>query len=98
MIVAAFQEKEKNEKAGKTEAGEERNQSIEFKQGACWPSAVDQRAAQRKNGLCEGSARSNWYPREGQQPFQPNPNGVWACTITLRRLLIGADHFVQRFD
>ena len=23
----------------------------------------------RKNGLCEGSARGNWDPREGQQPF-----------------------------
>ena len=22
-----------------------------------------------KNGLCEGSARGNWDPREGQQPF-----------------------------
>ena len=22
-----------------------------------------------KNGLCEGSARGNWDPQEGQQPF-----------------------------
>ena len=22
-----------------------------------------------KNGLCEGGARGNWDPREGQQPF-----------------------------
>ena len=28
-----------------------------------------------KNGLCEESARGNWDPREGQQPFKPNPNG-----------------------
>ena len=25
--------------------------------------------ARRKNGLCEGSARGNWDPREDQQPF-----------------------------
>ena len=37
-----------------------------------------------------GSAQGNWDPREGQQPFRPNPNGVWDGTTTLRRLLIGA--------
>ena len=36
------------------------------------------------------SARGNWDPREGQNPFQPNPSGVGDCTTTLRRLLIGA--------
>ena len=36
------------------------------------------------------SARGNWDPREGQQPFQPNSNGVGDRTTTLRRLLIGA--------
>ena len=40
------------------------------------------------------SARGNWDPREGQQPFRPNPNGVGDRTTTLRQLLIGA---VQRF-
>ena len=49
-------------------------------------SAVVQGAAQQKN---EGSARDNWDPREGQQQFRPNPNGVEDCTTTLRRLLIG---------
>ena len=39
----------------------------------------------------KGSARGNWDPREGQQPFRPNPNGAGDRTITLRRLLIGAD-------
>ena len=34
------------------------------------------------------SARDNWDPREGQQLFRPNPNGVWDRTTTLRRLLI----------
>ena len=36
----------------------------------------------------KGSARD---PREGQQSFRPNPNGVGDRTTTLRRLLIGAD-------
>ena len=43
-----------------------------------------------KNGLCKGSAQGNWDPREGQQPFRPNPNEVGDCITTLRRLLIGA--------
>ena len=37
----------------------------------------------------KGSARGNWDPREGQQPFRPNPNVVGDRTTTLRRLLIG---------
>ena len=36
------------------------------------------------------SALGNWDPRESQQPFRPNPNGVGYRTTTLRRLLIGA--------
>ena len=46
----------------------------------------------------KGSARGNWDPREGQQPFRPNPNGVGDCTTTLRLLLIGVVHraFVLR--
>ena len=68
MNVAAHQEKEKNEKMGKRKAGVERRQA-NFKEAACYPSAVVQGAAQQKNGLCEGSARGNWDPWEGQQPF-----------------------------
>ena len=37
----------------------------------------------------KGSARGNWDPREGQQPFRPDPNGVGDRTATFRRLLIG---------
>ena len=65
MNVAAHQKKEKNDKTGKRKEGEERQQA-DFKEAACYPSAVIQNAARRKNGLCEGSARSNWDPREGQ--------------------------------
>ena len=39
----------------------------------------------------KGSARGNWDPQEGQQPFRPNPNGAGDRTTTLRRLLIGAE-------
>ena len=39
----------------------------------------------------KGSARGNWDPRKGQQPFRPNPNGVGVRTTTLRRLLIDAE-------
>ena len=54
-------------------------------------------AARRKNGLCEGSAGGNWDPREGQQPFRPNSNGVGDRTTTLRRLLIGAVQFFSLY-
>ena len=68
MNVAAHQEKENNEKTGKKKAGVERRQA-DFKEAACYPSAVVQGAARRKNGLCEGIARGNWDPGEGQQRF-----------------------------
>ena len=68
MNAAAHQEKEKNEKTGKRKVEEERRQ-VDFKEAACYPSAVVQGAARRKNGLCDGSAWGNWNPREGQQPF-----------------------------
>ena len=44
---------------GKRKAGEGRRQAIDFKEAACYPSAVVQGAARRKNGLCEGSAQGN---------------------------------------
>ena len=68
MNVAAHQEKEKNEKTGKKKAGVERRQA-NFREVVCYSPAVVQGAAQQKNGLCEGSARGNWEPREGQQLF-----------------------------
>ena len=68
MNVATHQEKEKNEITVKRRVGVKRRQA-NFKEAACYPSAVVQGAARRKNGLCEGSARGNWDPREDQQPF-----------------------------
>ena len=58
MNAAAHQEKEKNEKTGKRKAGVEKGQA-NFKEAACYSSAVVQGAARQKNGLCEGSARGN---------------------------------------
>ena len=46
-----------------------------FKEAACYSSAVVQRAARRKNALCEGSARDNWDPWKGQQHFNPTQTG-----------------------
>ena len=71
MKVAAHLEKEKNEKTGKRKAAEEKRQATDFKEVECYPSAVVQGTARRKNGLCEGSARGNWNPREEQPPFRP---------------------------
>ena len=36
-----------------------RERQADFKEAACYPSAVVQGAAQQKNYLCEGSARGN---------------------------------------
>ena len=58
MNVATHQEKEKNEKTVKKKAGVKRRQA-NFKETACYPSAIVQGAARQKNGLCEGSARGN---------------------------------------
>ena len=46
MNFAARQEKEKTETTDKREGGEDTKQSIDFKEAACCPSAVVQRAAQ----------------------------------------------------
>ena len=53
MNVAAHQEK--NEKTGKRKAGEERRQA-DFKEAACYPSAVVQAASRQRNSLYKGSA------------------------------------------
>ena len=68
MNVATHQEKEKNEKTVKRKAGVKRRQA-NFKEAACYPSAVVQGAARQKNALCERSAQGNWDPRESQQLF-----------------------------
>ena len=44
------------------------------------------------------SAQGNCDLWEGQQPFQPDPNGVRDCTTTLRWLLIGAAEILVNGD
>ena len=45
---------------------------------------------------CEGSARGNWDPREAQQPFRPNLNGVGYRTTTfLWRLSVFVRPLIQ---
>ena len=90
MNVTAHQEKEKNEetKTGKRRAGEERRPILRKLCAALLRSFSGQHSEKMKE-----SARGNWDPREVQQPFRPNPNGVGDRTITLRRLLIGAGSF-----
>ena len=61
---------------------EERKQETDFKEAVCCPFAAVEKMKR--------NARGNWDPREVQQPFRPNPNGVGDRTTTLRRLLIGA--------
>ena len=83
MNVAAHQEKEKNEKTGKRKAGVERRQA-NFKEAACYPSAVVQGAARRKNGLCEGTPLT-WDPiQTGRGPHHHVEAAVdWYSSILL---------------
>ena len=53
MNIAAHQEKEKMGK--REEEKEERKQSTDFGEAACYPFAVVYRAARQKNDLYEGS-------------------------------------------
>ena len=73
---------------GKKETGEERKQSTDFKEMRAALLRLFRGQHGQKNGFRKGNARGNWSPREDQQPFRPNPNGVGDPTITLRRLLI----------
>ena len=91
MNIATHQENKEKEKTGMREAGEERKQSIDFRETAWCPSAVVQKAARQKNISYMGNARGNWGSREGRLPFLPNPNGIEDRIITLRRLLISAE-------
>ena len=51
MNIATYKEKKKSEKTGKRKAGDERRQA-DFKEAACYSSAVVQGAARRKKMVC----------------------------------------------
>ena len=74
MNVATHQEKEKNEKTGKRKAEVKRRQA-NFKEAACYPSAVVQGAARRKNALCEGSTRVTGTLGKTNSHFDPTQTG-----------------------
>ena len=89
MNVTAYQEKEKNEetKTGNRTA-EERENRRPISKKLC---AVLLQSFRGKHiQKIKGSVRGNCIPREGQQPFRPNPNVVGDCTTTMMRLLIDA--------
>ena len=91
MNITAHQEKKKNKetKTGKRKAGEERENRRRILRKLC--AALLRSFMGQNSEKMKGRARGNWDPREVQQPFRPNPNGIGDHTAMLRRLLIGAD-------
>ena len=76
MNVSAHQEKEENEetKKGKRGAGEKRKrkQVNDFEEAVCFPTAVVQGAAKRKN---ERECQGEWDPRKANSHFDPTQTG-----------------------
>ena len=79
MNIAAYQEKEKNEKTSKRKAGEEIRQA-DFKEAACYPSAVVQGlhgekmvCVRRVHGVTEnlGKANSHFNPTQTELGIAP---------------------------
>ena len=75
MNVAAHQEKEKNEKTGKRKAREERKQA-NFKEAACYPSAVVQGAARKKMVCVRGVPRVTGTLRKANSNFNRPQTGL----------------------
>ena len=79
------------EKMGKREVEEERRPSTNFKEVACCPSAIVQRAARKKMVCARGVPGVAGTFGKANSYFDPSETGSGACTTTLRQLLIGAD-------
>ena len=75
MNVAAPQDKEKNEKTGKKKAREERRQA-DFKEAACYPSAVVQGAARRKMLCVRGVAGVTGILKKANSHFDQTQTGL----------------------
>ena len=75
MNVAAYQDKEKNEKTGKREAGEERRQA-DFKEAACHPSAVVQGLHGKKMVCVRGVPGVTGTLRKANSHFNPTQTGL----------------------
>ena len=74
MNVVAYQE-EKNEKTGKRKAGEERKRA-DFKETACYPSAVVQGAARRKMVCVRGVPGVTGTLEKTNSNFNPTQTGL----------------------
>ena len=74
MNVAAHQGKEKNEKTGKRKAGVKRRQA-NFKEAACYPSAVVQGAARRKMVCVRAVPGVTGTLGKANSPFGPTQTG-----------------------
>ena len=95
MNVTAHQEK--NERRLR-KSQEKRDDKRPILKRLCAALLQSLRGQYAKKLVCVGgNARGNWNPREGQQPFRPNPNGVADRTTTLKRLLIGAVQFCSLY-
>ena len=86
MNVTAHQKENKETKKGSRKKRENRRPILKKLCADLLRSFRGQHSEKMK-----GSAQGNWDPREGQQPFRPNPNGIGDRTTTLRRLLIFAE-------
>ena len=75
MNFSAHQEKEKNEKTGKRKTREQRRQA-DFKEAACHPSAVVQKAARRKMVCVRGVLGETGTLGKANSGFNPTQTGL----------------------
>ena len=94
MNVAAHQEKEKNGKTNKRKAGEERRQATDFKEVACYPSAVVQGLHSKKMVCVREGPGVTATLGKANSHFNPTQTGLDRITA-LSRLLIGAVNFAR---
>ena len=80
MNVAAHQEKMENDDAEKREAGKEKRQATDFKETECFPSAVVQRAARRKNDWMRRVLGVTGTLRKANNHFKPPQTGSGTAT------------------
>ena len=95
MNVATHHEKEKNEKTGKRKAGVRRRQA-NFKEAACYPSAVVQGLHGEKMVCVRGVPRVTGTLGKAIV-ILTQPKRGWDRTTTLRRLLFGAVQFCSLY-
>ena len=91
MNVTAHQEKKENEETKKGRRRENRRPILRKLCAALLRSFRGQHSEKMN-----GSAQGNWDPREGQQPFRPNPKN-FRCYFNFNFILkIGATYIIAR--